>query len=336
MFVFRNFLVKLWLFALLLPLAAWAADGPEGARGVRPSGFIRVGLTDGGPVVAVVFPDLGEPYRSVFDRIIEGVESRFKGRVVNVPLAVASGSGEAAQEIRRVDPKVVIALGRHGVAAAASLDRQLPVVVGAVVNAPEGDGRGMTVVSLAPDPALLFGKARALLPELRRVFAVYEPGQSAWQIRLAREAARSQGLELIAMEVGDLKGAAKAYQTILATLDPHRDAIWLLQDPFSSDEATLLPFLLQESWSRSFPVFSSNLSHVRRGALFALYPDNLELGRRLGATAQALAAGGPGAPTAGILALREVLLAVNQRTAHHLGIRVNPREQGIDLVLPAQ
>jgi hypothetical protein len=31
-----------------------------------------------------------------------------------------------------------------------------------------------------------------------------------------------------------------------------------------------------------------------------------------------------------------VLLAVNQRSAHHLGINVNPRQQGIDLILPAQ
>ncbi|MDY0012702.1 MAG: ABC transporter substrate binding protein, partial [Rhodocyclaceae bacterium] len=299
----------------LLPCAAWGGDGP---------------------VVAVVFPDLGEPYRSVFGRIVEGVEGRFKGRVVNMPLAVAAAPGDLAQEIRRNDARVVIALGRHGVSAAASLERHLPVVAGAVVNVPEGDARGMTVLSLAPDPGLLFGRLRGFLPEARRVFAVHEPGQSGWQIRLAREAARAAGLELVAIEVTDLKAAARAYQNVLAGVDPRRDAIWLLQDPLSSDETTILPFLLEESWSRAIPLFSSNLAHVRRGALFALYPDNLELGRRLGATAQALAAGGPGAPVGGVLPLREVMLAVNQRTAQHLGLHINPREQGVDLVLPAQ
>lgn len=289
---------------------------------------------DSGGIVAVVYPDVGEPYRAVFQKILEGIDNRLRGRVVSIAVGSRPTTAqELADDLRRQDVRVVVALGRQGLTAVSGLEQKLPVVAGAVVNIPEGDLRTITLHSLAPDPGLLFQRLKSFLPEVKRVFVVYDAASSAWQIRLAREAAKAQGLELVVTEVTDLKAAARAYRSIFEMADPHRDAIWLLQDPLGAEESTVLPFVLEEGWTRSVPVFSSNLAHVRRGALFTLYPDNEELGRRLGSTALSLLAGnGPTGP----LPLKEVLLAVNQRSAHHLGINVNPRQQGIDLILPAQ
>ena len=315
---FRRFL----RFCSLVVLPALAVCLAGGVAGAEVTG-----------AVAVVYPDVGEPYRGVFLKIIEGVEGRLRSRVVTIPLGARPTAQELGEDLRRHDVRVVVALGRQGFTAANGLDQKLPVVAGAVVSVPESDSRPMAVHSLAPDPGLLFQRLKSFLPEIRRVFAVYDPGSSGWQIRLARDAAKAQGLELVGTEVSDLKAAARAYRSIFEMADPHRDAIWLLQDPVGAEESTVLPFVLEEGWTRSVPVFSSNLAHVRRGALFTLYPDNEELGRRLGTTALNLLAGG-GQP--GVAPLREVLLAVNQRSAHHLGINVNPRQQGIDLILPAQ
>lgn len=292
--------------------------------------------------VAVVYPDVGEPYRAVFLKIVEGIESRLRARVVAIPVGARPSAQDLGDDLRRQDVRVVVALGRQGLTAASTLDPKLPLVVGAVVSVPDGEPRPMVVHSLAPDPSLLFQRLKSFLPEVRRVFVVGDPGTSAWQLRLARDAARAQGLDLIVTEVADLKAAARAYRSIFEMADSHRDAIWLLQDPLGAEESTVLPFVLEESWTRSVPVFSSNLAHVRRGALFTLFPDNEELGRRLGATAQGILNGGAQAGVAGptglsgISPLRDVLLAVNQRSAHHLGINVNPRQQGIDLILPAE
>lgn len=288
---------------------------------------------DSAGAVAVVYPDVGEPYRAVFLKILEGVEHRIRGRVVSIPVGTRPTAQELGEDLRRQDVRVVVALGRQGLTVASALDQKMPVVAGAVVSMPEGDSRPMALHSLAPDPGLLFQRLKSFLPDIKRIFVVYDPASSAWQIRLAREAAKAQGLDLVVTEVTDLKAAARAYRSIFEMADSHRDAIWLLQDPLGSEESTVLPFVLEEGWTRSVPVFSSNLAHVRRGALFTLYPDNEELGRRLGATALSMLAGT--APT-GPQPLREVLLAVNQRSAHHLGINVNPRQQGIDLILPAQ
>jgi ABC transporter substrate binding protein len=307
-------LLRLRLFALLLAFV--------------PAG---VATAEGG-LVAVVYPDVGEPYRAVFLKIVEGIESRLRNRLVIIPVGARPSAEELGEDLRRLDVRVVIALGRQGLNAASGLDPKMPVVAGAVVSAPEGGARFMVVHSLAPDPGLLFQRLKTFLPEVKRIFVVHDPGSSAWQIRLAREAARAQGLEMVVTEVVDLKGAARAYRSIFEMVDSRHDAVWLVQDPLGAEESTVLPFVLEESWARSVPVFSSNLAHVRRGALFTLYPDNEELGRRLGNSALSLLSGG----TAGVTPLREVLLAVNQRSAHHLGINVNPRQQGIDLILPAQ
>jgi len=81
-------------------------------------------------------------------------------------------------------------------------------------------------------------------------------------------------------------------------------------------------------------VFSSSFGHVRRGVLFSLYPNNVGLGRHLAGSALGfLASGEHGAR--GWMPLREVLMAINLRTAKHLGL--NPsRQQGFDLAFPEQ
>ena len=64
--------------------------------------------------IAVLFPDIGEPYRSVFTKIIEGIEEKAKGRVLSVPVGNNVNPSELATELRKQDVKVVVGLGRQG------------------------------------------------------------------------------------------------------------------------------------------------------------------------------------------------------------------------------
>lgn len=269
-----------------------------------------------GPI-AVLYPDIGEPYRSVFSKIIEGIEENAQTRVASYAVGNNFNAEAISSELRRRDIRVVIALGRNGLRAASALDKDIGVVAGGVISAPEKDGRS-SILSLAPDPALLFDQLKSLSPKTQRIHVVFDPRQNAWLIKLAKDAARSLGMELLAQEAGDLKSAMAIYQNIFASADPRRDALWLPQDNATVDESLVLPLVLQESWSRNIPVFSSNVSHVKRGVLFALYPDNIELGRSLAASAMNVASGQPG--VRGVSPLRSVLSAFNTRTASHLGL----------------
>lgn len=288
-------------------------------------------VAQGTAAIAVIYPEMAEPYRSVFAQIINGIEDKARGRVSNIAVGPNVNIEEINDSLRRQDARVVIALGRQGLKVASALDRGIGVVVGGVLTAPQGEGRDLQVNSLSPDPALLFSRLKKMRPGIRRIFTVYDPRQNTWMIRLAHNAARSLGLELATYEAQDLRTAMMAYQEILASADGARDALWLPQDSTTVEDGSVLPLVLKESWNRNLAVFSSSFGHVRRGVLFSLYPDNVELGRQLAGSALGMLSSG--ATGGGILPLREVLMAVNLRTAKHLEIDVGD-PQKFDMVFP--
>lgn len=284
-------------------------------------------------VLAVVYPDIGEPFRSVFSAIIEGVEDRAKGRVASFALGMGGNVQDVLNELRRRDIRAVIALGRNGLKLASTLDRQISVVAAGVLSVPEAEAQAFPIYSLAPDPGLLFARLRALNPSVKKVIIVYDPRQNAWLMKLAREAAKAAGVELQTYEAEDLRTAVRCYQGVLLGSDPRRDALWLPQDSTTVEDSAVLPLVLREAWNQSLTVFSSSVAHVKRGVLFALYPNNTELGRVLAGVA--LAQLGPNSVTPrGVLALRDVLLAVNTRTASHLGLNLEASPLRFSLVYP--
>lgn len=293
---------------------------------------VKVALAADSGTIAVLYPDLEEPYRSIFAKIIEGIEAQVGAPVASIAVGGATTEQDIVAQLRRQDIKVVIALGRQGMKAASGLDHAFGVVAGGVIAPPAGDGRSFPTVSLAPDPKMLFERLKHFMPEARRVIVVFDPKQNAWLIRLARDAARSQGLELQAIEVSDLKNAVRTYQEVLASADPKKDALWLPQDSTTVEESSVLPLILESAWNRNLAVFSSNVTHVKRGALFSLYPNNLALGRQLASSALNLA----GSNATGVVPMKEALLAVNIRTASHLGLQLSTRQQAFDLVYPVR
>lgn len=283
--------------------------------------------------LAVVYPDIGEPYRSVFAKIIEGIEDGARQTVRTYPIGPNQDSAELNGLLKKNGTKVVIALGRQGLKATSALDSAIPVVVGGVLAVPEAENRSLMGISLTPDPALLFTRLKNLMPGVKRVIVVYNPQHNEWLIKIAREAAKTHGVELATHEARDLAAAARAYETAFATADSRRDAVWLPQDATTVDENTILPLVLKESWNRNVPVFSSSFLHVKKGALFALYPNNLELGRTLASSALAVMSGD--GRRRGVLPLREVQTAVNLRTASHIGLTIGYQQQrSFDFIFP--
>lgn len=282
----------------------------------------------------MVYPELGEPFKQIFASIIDGIEEKLRGPVTSRAVASGATPAEVADELRKRDIKVLIGLGRGGMRIAAALAGDLSVLVGCVVSVQESESRAFPVYTLAPDPALLLSRLRRLMPAARRVHLVFDPRTNGWLARLAREAARAEGLELMAQEATDQAGALRLYSQLLASADPTRDALWLPQDPTTVDDNAVLPLVLRDGWNRAIAVFSSHVAHVKRGALFSLYPDNVELGRSLAASAQRLL-GNPRAVQAGVLPLRETRAAINVRTAAHLGLDVAAVQSTFDLVYPS-
>ncbi len=281
--------------------------------------------------IAVLYPNVDEPFRSAFVSMIQGIEERTKLRVRSYPVDPKVDTAELNATLKHNGTRVVIALGRQGLNATAGLDREISVLVGGVLLLSESEN--VAGISMTPDPALLFARLRALLPELRRVIVVYNPQKSEWLMKLARDAARAQGLELSSYVAGDLARAAQLYPQLINAADPRRDAVWLPHDTTTVEESTILPLVLRESWNSGVPLFSSNVLHVKKGALFAMVPNNVELGRTLASSAMGMIAGD--AKRRSLVPLRELQTAINVRTANHMGLNLGYQQQrAFDFVYP--
>jgi putative ABC transport system substrate-binding protein len=297
--------------------------------------FASLLLLSGGATaqsLTVLYPALDEPYRSVFAEIIQGIEEQSKAAARAVPLATGADAASDAARLRALrNNKVLIALGRQGLKAASELAPAPELVVGGVGALPDAERHAG--ISLSPDPALLFGMLKTLLPAARRVIVVYNPQFNEALMRRAREAARMQGLELVALEANSLAAAARIYESQFGAADGRRDALWLPQDSTTVDEATILPLVLKESWSRALPVFSSSVLHVKKGVLFGMYPNNQQLGRDLATLALAIQNGET--VRREVAPLRALHTALNTRTASHLGLRIVASQQrNFDAIFP--
>lgn len=279
--------------------------------------------------IVVIVPEVRQPYAAVFEQMVAGVRRTGGDEVRAVSVtnagAVLAGLGDGGERF------AVVALGPSAAQVAQASRPGIPTILGAV----PGGGADATQafgISLDPDPARIFAELRTLRPENRTVHVVFHHTRGAWLMARARAAAEPAGITLDAHGVENVKEAAQAFQEILRRADSRTDAVWLLQDRAVLDDQTLLPYVLERAWVDNLTLVSSNLDHVARGALFALYVDNERLGERLGRlAAQALA--GKSLP-AGISPVEDLRIAVNQRTARHLGVDLRLRRGGYDLVLP--
>ena len=281
--------------------------------------------------IAIVYPRAEEPYRGYFVSMMQGIEDRLSQRVGSYEVDNTADLDMLNSEFHRSGVRLVIALGRQGADVASKLDKDFIVLEGGVVRL--SDPGNINGISLTPDPALLFARLHILLPDVKRIIAVFDPSRSSWLIRLARAAARAQGFDLTTVEAHDLAEAASSYSQLFTKADGRRDAIWVLPDSTTAEEGTLLPLVLRESWNHGMAVFSSNMGHLKNGVLFSMSSDHRELGRSLANTAMRILSGDTSSK--GIFPLRDVKIGINSRTAKHLGIAPNAFQQrDYDFIYP--
>lgn len=280
--------------------------------------------------VAVAYPRVTGAYAKVFENILSGVGDEDGIEVVVHEMAEGDEPAKVQSWLARQRVDALIALGHQGYRVAKELNLDMPVVVGAAMLAPNG----VAGISLAANPEQFFKRLGSLTPPVKRVFLVYSEPGSGWLIPLADEAARRYGIELRAFEAPDMREAARHYRAILAEVRDPQDAIWLPLDSITPDKA-ILPQVLDAAWKKRLVVFSNNPAHVEKGALFSLFPDHRGMGRRLAQMVVDRARTRTGKPA--VVPLNDLKLAVNVRTASHLGMLYSPGQQrDFALVFPSQ
>lgn len=288
--------------------------------------------------VDVYYPEVRAPYQQIFEQIIEGVTSELPHK----PSLYGLAKGDTPPQQGSASD-VIIALGQRGLKAAARGEQQ--VIVGAISRPPPSFPKPLHGYALTPAPAKILGKLKELAPHVTDVYAVYNPASSQWLVDDINRVCKSLNLRITLASAENLQTAAKLINLHLEQATQDKSAIWLLEGRYSNDNS-LMSQILEQAWEKNLAVFSANPSHIRRGLLFSMYPDNVKLGQALGLLAQKLQQQDLGNKEAGqdvpppsslinVLPLEHLHTGINIRTAEHLGLDI-PRYQEFDLVYPAR
>lgn len=282
------------------------------------------------PRLLVLYPQISAAYDQIFNEIIAGIESNPKSEHAVFAVQSSTTAQEISRYIRRNNISAVIALGKQTYDIAQTLQKDLPVIHGGMLITP-GNHNG---ISLMGSPEQFFSRLTDIAPSAKRVFTVYNEENSGWLIRLAQQAAKSHGIELKAYAAADIREAVQKFKGILEQANGPGDSIWLLLDSILPDK-TIMPMALESAWRNRLVLFSNNPSHTRRGALFALFPDHLQMGNSLANLA--LEKIEAAAPQPRVMPLSNLKLSLNRRTAAHLGINYSKTvEEELDVIYPQQ
>ena len=280
--------------------------------------------------ISILYPEVSAPYDAIFNKIIAGIGSQQTLQIHPLSLKKEDSESRLKKHLIKTNPKAIIALGKRGTLAAENLQSKLPTVYGALPYIPDGK----TGISLSADPQQQFKTLKSIAPQITTLSVVFSPAANTWLISLAEAAAKQYGLTLKTFPVENLREAMLQYREILRTSSNKTDAIWLPLDPVSANDKVVLPMLLQEAWDRDLVIFSSKPTDVQRGVLFSMYADNFGMGQDL---ANLLVKRLRGETVPPVSPVTTLLIAVNLRTAAHLGFNFTPQQQRrFDLTFPSR
>lgn len=266
--------------------------------------------------IGVLYPETREPYRQVYANIIDGIGAEYRQDIKQFAIAEDASVESVQQWLNDDGVTALVVLGSQSLTYLPA-DNTRPMVVGGTILKPQPKPR--PGITLNPAPSSLFSGLLKLKPRVSEIHVVYEAAYNSWVITEAEKAADNLGLKLHRHPVSGMREAAATYREVQKRLKSEKAALWLpLGGP--SREKSILQSILQTAWSRDQIVISSNLADVRRGALYALYPDNRAMGAELARLLKVQSE--DTTSEAKTLFLSSTLQAVNLRTAEHIGLRL--------------
>jgi putative ABC transport system substrate-binding protein len=277
--------------------------------------------------LVIIYPEVREPFARVFEEVVRGAEDGYQEKVQRVSMADNQSPVDFVHVLDESTP--VLVLGNRLARQVTENNAGRRLIVGAV-NSEYSDVFGITLI---PDSEVIASKLPVLVPAIKTVHIVTNPDNNLLDFDRATAVMLQQGIELSIHQAEDIRMAAGVYRDLMQTLNKD-DAVWILPKGSFVNNAVLAT-LLQASWEKHFVVFSSNPIHVKRGALFSIYPNNYKMGLSLGNLAQEVARGN--FPERQMQALEDIFVTLNERTSNHLGINLTDDIRAhIDLILPAR
>jgi len=278
--------------------------------------------------IVVVYPKVREPFAALYRDYLVGISETVPGKITEYAI---NGESQAslAKAVDLSPPDVFMAIGNKSVKIADQVRGGKPLV--AVVANRQYESVLSGGILLKPSADVYMANLLDIYDKIHKIYVVYSPEYDQDLVNDAKTIAERRGIVFTAVKATDIREAAAGYQKFLQEAKAY-SAIWLLPDNGFLD-SSLLSTILDVAWEKKLIVFSSNPLFVKHGALFAVYPDNRGVGVTLGEIALSVENG----EKLPLQPLRDVRLAVNERTINHLGIDLSPEvRRRIELMLPGR
>jgi ABC-type uncharacterized transport system substrate-binding protein len=285
--------------------------------------------------VGVLVP--GEAWYEIIDGLRVGLKQLGfeEGKQFNLAIRDWQGDAKAAEEAARKFEQekvnLIYTTSTNSTIAARRATGNIPIVFCAgtdpvVVGLVDGDGfanPGGRLTGVYHPSTDLTAKRLELLkemvPKLHRVVTFYDPRRSTGveSSKLAREAARQMGLQLVERHVA----SAEELQASLRALRAGEvDAYLAVSDPVASNEAQLI---IDTARVRRMPTMFDFLSHVTKGGLASYAVNFHEMGRLSAKYVWRILTGvkPQDLPVEGV---DKIELFINLRTAKDIGLTIPP------------
>ncbi len=259
----------------------------------------------------------------LYNRAVNGVTGAFRMdrgehvRVVRVDELTdpSTGSGQNMDGLDKAAVDVIVAVGAKAARYAAEHYASTPIIYCMVVRPEQLTLTPYSVgVSMFVPVSDMLATLQLVSPNLRHVGVLHSPAQRG----MLQEAVKQLGgyeVRLMPVEVSDPRQLPKLARRLVL----QSDALWVA--PGTIDDLDAMQFLLKLSFEHRVPLVADSPALVRAGALLAVVPDPVDLGRQAGRLAGYLLSG-EGLPPDRMFYPDMANLAINLKTARNLGIEV--------------
>ena len=281
---------------VILPGEAWH----EIIDGLRV-GLRQLGLEEGKQLVLSIQDWQGDA------KMAEEAARKFEQEKVNLIYATSTNSTIAARRAT-ADIPIVFCAGTD------------PVELGLVDSFAKPGGRLTGVYSRSTDlTAKRLEILKEMVPKLRRVVTFYDPRRATAieSSKLAREAARQMGVQLVERHVASVEELQAGVRALRAW---EMDAYFAVSDALATNQDQLI---IDTARVRRLPTMFDFLSHVIKGGLASYAVSNHEVGRVSAKYVQRILTGvkPQDMPVEGV---DKIDLVINLKTAKEIGLTVPP------------
>lgn len=244
--------------------------------------FLFQGIAEAEHEVVVVQSFTIKPYNEA----LKGFKSVCDCQIKQFVLSEMQGL-DVVRVVRDARPDVILAIGMDALAKVKRI-KNIPIVYLMVPNPQTiiSDEENITGVSMNIPTEKHLATLRDVLPKIKRVGILYNPGRTGDFVTKARLAASSMGIELLAKEVN----SSKDVPALVNTMKGKINAFWMLPDTTVVTPETT-EFLLLFSLENKIPILTFSDKYVEMGALMSLEVDAFDSGKQAGEMAQKILSG---------------------------------------------